>query len=444
MAGAAVVSQGPEASAMRKVGRRIVPFLALLYFAAFLDRSNVSFAAATMNAELGFSAYVYGLGAGVFFIGYVLFEVPSNLILHRVGARRWIARIMLTWAVVAAAMALVNGPAAFYATRFLLGVAEAGFFPGVIYYLTRWAPAGQRARIIGLFMTAIAVSTALGGPLSSAILGSMDGLLGLAGWRWLFLVEAAPSLILGVATLYLLPDGPEDAAWLDAGEKAWLAGTLEAEAARHPSGRGSRVLDALADPTVVVLALGYFGVEIGLYGVILWIPQILAAAGVPPAMAGYVTAIPYAIAAVAMVWWCRRSDRAKERPRHIAIAAAVGAAGLGVSALLAHSPFASVAAITVGAAGTLAVLPVFWTLPAARLKGAAAAGGIALINAGGQHRRLRRPYAVGWIKDATGDFAWGLVALAAGVLATGLVALFIGHDARAEHGAAGAAEGSAA
>lgn len=431
-------------SAMRKVGRRIVPFLALLYFAAFLDRSNVSFAAPTMNAELGFSASVYGLGAGVFFIGYVLFEVPSNLILHRVGARRWIARIMLTWGVAAAAMALVNGAAAFYVARLLLGVAEAGFFPGVIYYLTRWAPACERARIIGLFMTAIAISTALGGPLSSAVLGLANGALGVSGWRWLFLIEALPSLVLGAATFMLLPDTPEDASWLTAEEKSWLARTLEAEAARRPPSRDANGLRALADPSVVVLSLGYFGVEIGLYGVILWIPQILVAAGIPAAMAGAVTAVPYAIAAVAMVWWCRRSDRARERPRHIAAAAAVGAAGLAASGLLTHSPLLSVIAITFGAAGTLAVLPIFWTLPAARLQGAAAAGGIALINAVGNIGGFVGPYAVGWLKDATGDFAYGLMALAAGVLATGVVALAIGHHSNVEQGALGAAESSTA
>ena len=420
-------------SAMRKIGRRIVPFLALLYFAAFLDRSNVSFAAPTMNRELGFSPYVYGLGAGVFFIGYVLFEIPSNLILHKVGARRWIARIMLTWAVCAAAMALLTGAGGFYFVRFLLGVAEAGFFPGVIYYLTRWAPAGDRARIIGLFMTAIAISTALSGPLSNLILG-LNGVFGLSGWRWMFLVEAVPSLILGVAVLFFLPDTPNDAAWLSVEENAWLAGTLEAEASRRPPGRSAHALAGLADPMIIVLALAYFGVEIGLYGVILWIPQILVAAGTPAPMAGYVTAIPYSIAAVAMVWWCRHSDKARERHWHIAAASAVGAVGLAASALAAHSPLLSVIAITFGTAGTLAVLPIFWTLPAARLSGAAAAGGIALINAVGNVGGFVGPYAVGWIKQATGDFAYGLLALAAGVLATGLVALAIGHVTVAEHG----------
>ncbi len=413
-----------EAFAMRKVGGRILPFLGLLYFAAFIDRSNISFAAPTMNHDLGFSAYVYGLGAGIFFIGYFLFEVPSNLILHRIGARRWIARIMVTWAVVAGATALINGPLAFYAARFLLGAAEAGFFPGVVYYLTYWAPAQQRARMIGLFMTAIAISTAIGGPLSSFVL-KMDGVWHIAGWRWLFLLEAAPSLILGAATLFWLPDRPEDARWLSAEEKTWLAESLAAEGAKGPKNRVTG-LDGLLDPIILVLALGYFGVEIGLYGVILWIPQILAAAGVPVALAGYVTAIPYAITAVAMVWWGRHSDRANERPWHIAAAAAVGAAGLAVSGWLVHAPWLSVVAITFGAAGTLTVLPIFWTLPAARLKGAAAASGIALINAVGNIGGFVGPYAVGWIKSATGNFTYGLWVLAAGVLATGLVALAVG------------------
>ncbi len=413
-----------EASAMRKIGSRILPFLGLLYFAAFIDRSNISFAAPTMNHELGFSAYVYGLGAGIFFIGYFLFEVPSNLILHRIGARRWISRIMMTWALVAAAMALINGPLAYYATRFLLGAAEAGFFPGVVYYLTYWAPAQRRARMIGLFMTAIAISTAIGGPLSSLVL-KMDGVWHIAGWRWLFLMEAVPSLILGAATLFWLPDRPQDARWLTVEEKAWLAESLAAEAAQGPKIR-VKSLDGLLDPMILILSLGYFGVEIGLYGVILWIPQILTAAGVPSALAGYITAIPYAIAAVAMVWWGRHSDRSNERPRHIAAAAFVGAAGLAASGWLVHAPWLSVAAIAFGAAGTLTVLPIFWTLPAARLRGAAAAGGIALINAVGNIGGFVGPYAVGWIKSATGDFRYGLMVLAAGVLATGLVALAVG------------------
>ena len=426
------MSRDPEASTLKKIGGRVIPFLAVLYFAAFIDRVNVGFAAPGMARDLGFSAYVYGLGAGIFFIGYVLFEVPSNLALHRFGGRRWIARIMITWAIIAAAMAFVRGPTSFYIVRFLLGVAEAGFFPGVVYYLTHWVPAAQRARLIGLFMTAIPISTALGGPISSAVL-HLDGALGLAGWQWLFLTETIPSLVLGVLTLIYLPDKPADAAWLTNDEKAWLTGALAAEAAHRRSRHGAESLKMLLDPRVLALGLAYFGVELGLYGVILWVPQIFANAGVPAAMTGYVTAIPYAIAAVAMVWWCRRSDKARERPLHILAASMVGFLGLAASAFLAHSLALSVVAITLGAAGTLAILPIFWTLPTSTLRGPAAAGGIALINAIGNVGGFAGPFVIGWIKEATGNFTYGLLVVAGGVLLTGVVTLFIGHDAKAEH-----------
>ena len=426
-----------EASAIRKVGVRLVPFLAALYFAAFIDRTNISFAAAGMNRDLGFSPYVYGLGAGIFFVGYVLLEAPSNLILHRVGARRWIARIMITWALIAGAMAFVKSVNSFYLVRFLLGVAEAGFFPGVIYYLTQWVPAARRAQLVGLFMTAIPISTALGGPISSAVL-KLDGLFGLAGWQWLFLTETVPSLILGVAVLVYLPDRPADAKWLSADEKAWLTRTLDGEAAYRDAKFGSGVLKMLADPRVLMLCLAYFGVEIGLYGVIFWLPQMLKAAGVAEGAVGYLVAVPYSFAAVAMVWWCRRSDRAKERVWHIAAASVAGSVGLAGSAFLAQSPVLSVIAITLGAVGTLAILPIFWTLPAATLNGPAAAGGIAVINAVGNIGGFVGPFAIGWIKDATGDFTFGLLALAGGVLSTGIVTLAIGHDSATEQAGADA------
>jgi ACS family tartrate transporter-like MFS transporter len=422
-----------EARTLRKVSLRLAPFLGLLYFAAFIDRSNVSFAAASMNHDLGLSPYVYGLGAGIFFVGYVLFEVPSNLILHRVGARRWIGRIMITWAIAAAAMALVKGATSFYVVRFLLGVAEAGFFPGVVYYLTQWVPASQRARLVGLFMTAIPISTALGAPISVAIL-SLNGVWGLAGWQWLFLAETLPSLILGVLALVYLPDAPTGAAWLTAPEKGWLTGALASENVAREARYGSGVLKIFTDPRVLALSLAYFGVELGLYGVILWLPQIFKAVGVAGPAAAYAVAVPYALAAVAMVWWCRHSDRAKERVWHIAAASAVGCLGLAASAYLTHSPLLSVIAITFGAAGTLAILPIFWTLPAARLSGPAAAGGIALINAIGNIGGFAGPFVMGWIKDATGDFTYGLLVVAGGVLFTGIVTVIIGPDSVADGG----------
>jgi MFS transporter, ACS family, tartrate transporter len=422
-----------EASALKKVGNRLIPFVALLYFAAFIDRVNVSFAAAQMNRDLGFSAYVYGLGAGIFFAGYSLFEVPSNLILHKVGARRWLGRIMITWAIVAGAMAMVKGAGGFYALRFLLGVAEAGFFPGIVYYLTYWVPAAGRAKLVGTFMTAIPISAALGGPLSSAIL-RLDSALGLSGWQWLFLTETIPSLALGVVTLIYLPDTPADAAWLTPDERGWLTRKLDAEKSRRGTLNRVTVLQALTNSRVLALSLCYFGVEIGLYGVIFWIPQIFARAGIAAASVGNAVAIPYAMAAIGMVWWSRRSDRLKERVWHIAAASLTACLGLAASAWLVNSPLLSVVAISIGAAGTLAILPLFWTLPAAILDGAAAAGAFAMINALGNVGGFAGPFAIGWIKDATGSFTWGLLAVAGSVLLTGILALLIGHDSAAEHG----------
>ncbi|MEG3149324.1 MFS transporter [Sphingomonas sp. ZT3P38] len=429
-------STTPESSTLNKISLRIIPFLALLYFAAFIDRSNVSFAAEGMNRDLGFSAYVYGLGAGIFFIGYVLFEVPSNLILHKVGARRWIARIAITWAFVAIAMVFVKSPASFYLVRFLLGMAEAGFFPGVIYYLTQWVPASQRARLIGLFMTAIPISTALGGPISSAIL-TLDGVQGLAGWQWLFLLETIPSLVLGITTLFYLPDKPAQASWLTPAEKDWLTGTLAREASGRQARYGAGMMRMLTDSRTLILCLAYFGVEIGLYGVIMWLPQIFTSAGVPAPLVGYVIAVPYGLAAIGMVLWCRHSDRANERVLHIVAASAVGFVGLAASAYLTAAPILSVVAITIDAIGTLAILPIFWTLPAARLNGTAAAGGIALINAVGNIGGFAGPFVIGWIKDATGSFTYGLLVVAAGVALTGIVIWLLGHDSVAERGEAG-------
>jgi MFS transporter, ACS family, tartrate transporter len=429
------VTSDIEATTLSKVGWRLIPFLALLYFAAFIDRANISFAAIGMNRDLGFSAYIYGLGAGIFFIGYCLFEVPSNLILHKVGGRLWIARIMITWALVAGALAFIKGETGFYVLRFLLGVAEAGFFPGIVYYLTYWVPAAQRARLVGLFMTAIPISTAIGGPISSAIL-TLDGALGLAGWQWLFLCETVPSLILGVVTLFYLRDFPAQVKWLTAEEKHWLTETLDAERSYRSTKYDHNIVQALTSRKTLALSLCYFGVEIGLYGVIFWVPQIFKNAGFSTENVGYVVAIPYAVAAVAMMWWCHHSDQTKERVWHIAAASVIGFLGLASSAYLTDSAILSVIAITLGAAGTLAILPIFWTLPAALLSGASAAGAIALINALGNIGGFAGPYVIGWVKDTTGNFTYGLLVVASGVLLTGVLAVLIGHDVAAERGGA--------
>jgi ACS family tartrate transporter-like MFS transporter len=421
------MSPAVAVAAVRKVRTRLVTFLALLYFAAFIDRVNVGFAAAQMQRDLGFSPAVYGLGAGIFFLGYCLFEVPSNLILHRLGARRWIGRIMISWGLIAAAMAGVRSAEGFYTLRLLLGIAEAGLFPGVLYYLTYWLPASERARLISTFMMAIPLSTALSGPLSSTLL-ALDGSLGLAGWQWLFLIETIPSLVLGGVTLWILPDVPAQARWLSDAERRWLGETLSAETPGAAARSALRV--TFSSPRIWALAACYCGADLGLYGVVFWIPQILAAAGIPSAAIGYAVAVPYATAAVGMLWWARHSDRSGERVRHMALAAVVGFTGLAASALVQHSAPLAVLAFTVGVTGSLAMLPIFWTLPAALLRGAAAAASFALINAIGNIGSFAGPYLVGWIKEASGSFTWGLITVAAGVLVSGVIALAIGQEAQ--------------
>jgi MFS transporter, ACS family, tartrate transporter len=416
-----------ETITLRKVSWRIVPFLALLYFAAFIDRVSISFAALQMNRDLGLTAQMYGLGAGLFFIGYCLFEVPSNLILHRVGARRWISRIMISWSIVAGAMAFMRTPAQFYALRFILGVAEAGFFPGVVYYLTAWVPATHRARLIGAFMTAIPLSTAIGGPLSSAIL-RLDGLLGMAGWRWLLLCQTLPSLLLGIVCLRYLHDRPANARWLRSEERDWLTRSLAAERAAAGGASPPSVVRTLASPRVLALSVCYFGADMCLYGVLLWLPQILSSTGVPAASSGYWVALPYGLAAIGMVWWSRHSDRTGERVWHLALAAAVAFVGVAASAALSDSPFWSLVAITCGAVGTLAALPIFWTLPTAAASGAAAAAAIALINTVGNLGGFAGPYVIGWVRSATGSFNLGLLAVGTGMLLTGVTAVLVGHD----------------
>jgi len=426
------VSHSAAITALRKVRTRLVTFLGLLYFAAFIDRVNVGFAAAQMHRDLGFSPSVYGLGAGIFFLGYCLFEIPSNLLLHRLGARRWIGRIMISWAIVAAGMAFIKTATGFYLLRLLLGIAEAGFFPGVLYYLTYWLPAADRARLIGTFMVAIPVSTALSGPLSSSLL-ALDGALGLAGWQWLFLTETIPSLLLGFITLRFLSDTPAQAAWLTADERSWLTDKLASEAAAAPASQITSVRATFMNGRVLALAACYFGADLGLYGVVFWIPQIFAAAGIPANAIGLAVALPYAVAALGMIAWSRHSDRSRERTRHIALASLVGFLGLALSAALHTSALLAILSFTLGITGTLAMLPIFWTLPSAILRGAAAAAGLALINAIGNLGGFAGPYLVGWIRQATGSFAWGLIVVAAGVLLTGVIALLVGHDAKAEY-----------
>ncbi|GEP10186.1 MFS transporter [Methylobacterium gnaphalii] len=413
---------------MRKVSWRLLPFLMLCYFVAYLDRVNVGFAALTMNRDLGLSAEAYGFGAGIFFFGYFLFEVPSNVILERVGARTWIARIMISWAVISASTAFVTGERSFVLVRFLLGLAEAGFFPGIILYLTYWYPSQRRAGIVGTFMMAVPVSAAIGSPLSAWIMAAADGAHGLAGWQWLYLLEAAPSLLLGLAVPFVLTDRPEAASWLTPAERSALACEIERDrqAIRRPAlGLGQ----ALVHPQVLALALVYLGLSAGLYGVGLWLPQIVRGFGLSTLETGFVTAIPYLVAAAGMVAWTRMSDRRGERIRHVAFPAFAGGLALAVSGQTAASAPA-MALLSLATLGVFCALPTFWTLPTALLSGSAAAGGIALINAVGGLGGFIGPYLVGWIKDATGRFDLALAAIAALMIAAGLLTLVLGRTMR--------------
>ena len=366
--------------------------------------------------SIGLSASTFGLGAGIFFIGYFLFEVPSNLILHRVGARTWIARILVTWGLVAMGMAWVQGPTTFLIGRFLLGVAEAGFFPGMILYLTYWFPGPERGRIIGSFMLAVPVASAIGGPLSTMLMET--SLFGLAGWQTMFLVEGLPAVALGFVVLRMLPDRPASAPWLSEGERR----CLEALVARDEPAP-TRLMDGLLSGRVWLFAAIYFGLVLGLYGFGFWAPQIIKSLGhLTNVEVGLISAIPYLAAAIAMVAWGRHSDATGERIGHVCAPAALGAAGFLVSATV-TDPYVSLIALTCGAVGIYAALPVFWTLPTVMLSGTAAAGGIALINSVGNLGGYLGPYAVGCLKDWTGGYAAGLFVLSGAMLGAGLLVL---------------------
>jgi len=403
-----------DARTYAKVTWHILPLLFLCYVASYLDRVNVGFAKLQMATDLHLSDTVFGLGAGIFFIGYFIFEVPSNVILHRVGARIWIARIMVTWGIVSGAMVFVNGPIMFYVMRFLLGVAEAGFFPGVVLYLTYWYPANRRGKITALFMTAIALSGVIGGPLSGWVMQSMPGVYGLAGWQWMFVIEAIPSLVLGLATIAYLQDRVHDAKWLTDDEKKLIATQIGAEDKEKGEGTLSQTF---ANPRVWLCALIYFSFVMGLYGVGFWLPTIIKATGVKsPLDIGMLTAVPYAFAAVAMVLIGRSADRLRERRWHVAIPGVVGAVGLLLSTLFGDNTWLSMSALTLATVGILTTLPLFWSLPTAFLGGTAAAAGIALINSVGNLAGFVSPFMVGWLKDLTHSTNSGMYMLTASLV----------------------------
>jgi ACS family tartrate transporter-like MFS transporter len=412
-----------------KVSKRLVPFLIICYFVAYLDRVNVGFAALTMNQDLGLSQTAFGFGAGIFFIAYFIFEVPSNLLLERFGARKWIARIMLTWGILSGAMAFIPTIAratglgneySFYLLRVLLGVAEAGFFPGIIFYLTLWFPAQYRGRIVGYFMAAIPLSTVIGAPISGVLL-YMHGGLGLAGWQWLFIIEAVPAIILAGVVFFYLTDRPADATWLAPDERSWLAERLALEERQRLAIQDYSVAQALVNPRVIGLSLVYFGAVATNYGLSFFLPQIVKSFGLNTFLTTLVSATPYLVGLLGMVWWGRRSDRVAERRFHTAFPLFVAAAGIALSTAL-DDPWLKMISLCVAGFGIFANLPVFWALPTAFLSGAAAACGIAVINSIGNLAGFAGPFAMGWIKDHTGSYAGGLLLLAAlGIIAMGIV-----------------------
>jgi ACS family tartrate transporter-like MFS transporter len=408
----------------RKVSRRIIPLMMVLYLFAFLDRVNIGFAALTMNQDLGFTPYIYGWGAGIFFLGYILFEVPSNVVLAKVGARLWICRIMVTWGLVSSAMAFVGGEWSFYVLRFLLGVAEAGFLPGMIFYLTHWFPAARRAKFVALFMAAVPLASALGAPISGFILG-VDGVLGFKGWQWLFILEGLPSCVLGVLVLVLLPDGPAKASWLTDAEKTAIADGLARDRARNPHRVHESLWPALRDYRVVLLGLVYFGIVVGLYGIGLWLPQIIKAMGFTNIQVGLIIAVPYFASAGAMMLWGRHSDHTGERVWHVALPALVSAAGF-IASIYLQSTVLQLCALGIACIGIYSALGPFWTLPSMFLGSVGAAAGIALINSIGNAGGFLGPYLVGWIKGATGSFHLGMAALAVGLAASAVLALLLG------------------
>jgi MFS transporter, ACS family, tartrate transporter len=415
-----------EARTMAKVSRRLIPFVIICYFVAFLDRVNLGFAALQMNQDLRFSATVYGLGAGMFFISYFSLETPSNLILVRIGARLWIARIMFTWGLLSGAMAFVQGETSFYIVRFLLGAAEAGFFPGILFYLTLFFPAAYRGRMVAMFMVAIPLSAVIGSPLSSAILYA-DGFLGLRGWQWVFISEAVPAIILSGVVLWYLTDTPAQAHWLAADERNWLVQRQAAERRQREAVHNLSVLDVLRNPRVLTLGLSGFGIGYSSYGYFYFLPQIVKAFGLTNMQTGLVSAVPFAVGAISMIWYGRRSDRLMERRSHTAIAFMITALGMVITALT-PNPYVRLFALSFAGFGVFAVLPVFWAMPTAFLSGTAAAAGVAYINSLANISGFVGPFVMGFIKDLTGSFDGGLLVIAGVSLISGIATLCIRHD----------------
>jgi len=430
-----------EKRVIGKVMRRLIPFLILCYFVAYLDRVNVGFAKLHMNQALGFDDAAFGLGAGLFFIAYFLFEVPSNLFLERVGARVWIARIMISWGIVSGAFAFIpqisgatglTNESVFYTLRLVLGACEAGFFPGIIFYLTLWFPAVYRARVISLFMLAIPISSIIGSPISGLLLNIRG--LGLDGWQWLFILEALPSLIAGCGVLFYLTDFPRQAHWLKADEIAWLEGVQAAEKSNKEKVEHLSLFQALTDVRILMCALVYFCLNAASYGVAFFLPTIIKGFGVSDTQTGLLAALPFIFGGIGMVLLGRHSDRTMERKGHVAVALLMAAIGIGISGLV-SSPVLIMALLCFAQIGVSAVPPMFWPLPASFLTGASAAAGIAAINSLGNLSGFAGPYAMGYLKELTGTFTTGLLLLAGCALVGAAVVMSLRIDVRREQAA---------
>ena len=412
-----------EERAIRKITWRLIPFLMLLYFIAFLDRINVGFAALTMNKDVGLTSQMFGLGSGIFFLGYFAFEVPSTIILHKVGARFWIGRVMITWGLVSIAMAFTRGPISFYMLRFLLGLAEAGFFPGIILYLSYWFPSRHRSAVTAMFMAAAPAAGLIGSPVSGALM-QLNGLLGLRGWQWLFLVEGIPALVLGFITFHFLTDRPAVAAWLTAEERDWLSSAIQQEQTSIKDPRSHSVWRALADWKVLALSLAYFGTSAGLYTIGFWAPLIVKGLGFSVFNIGLLVAIPNLIAVIGMVLWSRNSDRTGERYWHAAIACLIGAIGMAVVARAGSSAFLAIAGLSLTAFGVSAAKPPLWCIPTTFFAGAAAAASIGLINSLGTLGGFAGPYMIGSTNGTSGNFTRGLY-LVGGTLIVSAVTIVV-------------------
>jgi sugar phosphate permease len=423
-AGSADLGTASQARLLQRLTRRLLPFLMLCYLVAWLNRVNISFAALQMDADLGLSAAQYGLGAGLFFISYSLLEVPSNLLLYRFGARRWIARIMASWGVCAVAMAFVSGAKSFYVIRLLLGAAEAGFYPGILFFLTLWFPRGRRGSALGVFLAAIPITGIIGAPLSGALLG-LDGALGLHGWQWLFIIEGLPAIVLAPIVLLYLQDDPSKARWLSAAERGWLATTLDHEHLQLTSRRTYSMAQALMNSRVLLLAGMWFSNACLMNGITFFLPQIVKGFGLSNLQTGFVVAIPNLLALIGMIWWGRRADARSEYRGHATLANFVGGVAL-LAAMLLADPVLKTAAVSVAFACTLAFVAPFWVIPGTFLSGAPAAGGIAAISAIGVLGGFVTPWAIGFIRDRTGDFRNGEIGVACLALLVSVVFYFVG------------------